>query len=63
MNHFKNTPTLSEMFNYTNTGKLKSRNQLKKPLKFAKNKDGKVVNYTFKDFEWDISHGWLILVR
>jgi hypothetical protein len=62
MNHFKNNPTLSETFNYTNTGKLNSRNQLKKPLKFAKNKDGKYINYTFKDFEWDVSHGWLMLV-
>lgn len=61
MDHFKNNPSLSETFNYTKTGKLKSRNQLKKPLKFAKNKDGKNVNYTFRDFEWDVSHGWLIL--
>jgi len=62
MDHFKNNPSLSETFNYTKSGKLKSRNQLKKPLKFAKNKSGKIVNYTFVDFKWDVQHGWLMLV-
>ena len=62
MNHFKNNPSLSETFNYTKSGKIKSRNQLKKPLKFAKNRSGKIVNYTFVDFKWDVEHGWLMLV-